>query len=167
MSTTTTPPADRPGSGAGTDYQPVPKRLRGFTLHGPLFETDLQATLTRNVRAGLQEAARAGEAFVRSEYGGAGPEGAAARPFVEGRTESHSGRDWKTTAVVSVATPHMGASDATRIRAIAAGRHNPITRDGRNIGTTRGAEGRTGAFRRVASVIERALARTDTSRGMS
>lgn len=144
-----------------------PRARAAFAYRGPFFERDPLRTLAENIRDLMERVARTGGAYVRSELDSAGPEGAEVRPFVQGRVRSVSGTEWRSTAVVSVSTPHMDAAGAKRTRAIAAGRGNPIGSDGRNRGTTRGAEGKVRAFRRVATAMRRAFREIDLTRGMN
>ena len=130
---------------------------KGIEYRGPFFERDPRKTFERNVAEFMADVAREGERMVVEQTGMAGREGAAVRPYIRGRTRSLAGKPWKVTAVVSVTTGGLDKAGAIRIKAIGAGRKQSVTKAGRLIGTTRGFEGRTHAFRKVRNAIRRAL----------
>jgi len=123
-------------------------------LSGPFFERQPSRTFRQNVRAYMARVAEIAAAEVQARLAAGGREGAATRPHVVGRTRSLSGRQWACTARVSVSTVGLSRPSAIRRMAIAAGRHTPVSRTGRNLGTTRGAEGRTHAFRDSKKAIQ-------------
>lgn len=128
----------------------------GIELSGPFFERDPRLQWRDNVKAFMDRVADIGEAEVQRRLS-RGASAAATRDHVVGRTRALSGRRWACTARVSVSTAGLIAPAAIRRQAIAAGRHNPTTRTGRTIGTTKGAEGETHAFRdSQKAVIDRA-----------
>ena len=131
-------------------------RIRGIDLAGPFFERDPRRTFRQNIRAFMDRIAEQSEHEVRRRMATGGREGQHVAPHVVGRTSSLSGKRWSVTARVSVSTRGLDRAAAIRRQAIASGRHNPVTRVGRNIGTTRGGEGRTRAFRDGRSVVMRA-----------
>lgn len=116
-------------------------------LNGPFFQRDPGKTFREDARRFMDRVAEITEAEVRHRMEGGGPEADATAPFVQGRTRSLSGRRWACTARVSVSTAGLSPAMAVRRQAIAAGRHTEVTFEGRCVGRTRGAEGRTHAFR--------------------
>ena len=127
----------------------MPPRARpvlGVELSGPFFTRDPRKTLRANIRAYMDRIAEVGEAEIARRMTGS-REANATRGHVWGRTSSVTGKRWAVTARVSVDTRGLDKQQAVRRMAIAAGRHTPVTRSGRRIGTTKGAEGRTHAFR--------------------
>jgi len=127
-------------------------------LSGPFFKHDPAKTFRQNVRVMMDALAAEGEADVQEQMGQAGPEGAAVRPYVVGRTRSLGGKRWAVSATVSVQPANLSRAGALRIMAIAAGRHKATTSSGRNIGTTLGVEGKHHVFRRTTSRLRRARA---------
>lgn len=125
----------------------------GFEYQGPFFQRDPSKTFRQNVRVYMARVASISEGEVRRRMMSGGAEGAATAPHVVGRTHSISGRQWAVTARVSVSTSGLDGSAAVRRMAIAAGRHTSTTRTGRVIGTTRGGESRTHAFRDASKAI--------------
>jgi hypothetical protein len=125
---------------------PRARPVLGITLEGPFFERDPRKTFRQNVRRYMDRIAEVGEAEIkRRETGNASA--ASTRDHVWGRTSSLAGKRWAVTARVSVSTQGLDKPQAVRRMAIAAGRHVAVTKAGRNIGTTKGAEGRNHAFR--------------------
>jgi len=122
-------------------------------LSGPFFERQPGKTFRQNIRGYMARVAEVAAADIQARLGAGGPEGASTRPHVVGRTRSLTGRQWACTARVSVSTAGLTRPEAIRRMAIAAGRHTPVSRTGRNLGTTRGAEGRTHAFRDAKKAI--------------
>jgi hypothetical protein len=126
----------------------------GITVSGPFFERDPRKTFRQNIRAYMDRVAELAEADVKARMSGSA-EAAATAPYVVGRTRSLGGKRWAVTARISVSTAGLTRREAIRRQAIAAGRHTSVTQGGRRIGTTRGAEGRTHAFRRAGAAIGR------------
>lgn len=122
------------------------RRQLAVTYEGPFFSHQPGRTFRQNIRAFMDRVAEVGEADVKSRLTGSA-EAESTAPHVVGRTRALSGRRWACTARVSVSTVSLDRAQAIRRQAIAAGRHTAVTRTGRNIGTTQGAEGRTHAFR--------------------
>ena len=126
----------------------------GITLEGPFFERDPRKTFRANIRTFMARVAEVAEAETRRRMAAGAREGAHTAPFIVGRTHALGGKKWAVTARVSVSTVGQSRPEAIRRQAIAAGRHNPTTRAGRNVGTTRGGEGRTHAFRDGKKAVE-------------
>lgn len=145
------------------------RSVSGIELEGPFFRADLSKAVGANVLAFTQRVAQVGEAEARARaYGAprktAGPSYSAG--FIRGRTVALGGRRWKTTAVISADTTGLSQRDARRVQAVLAGRHNPITSDGQNQGTTPGHEGTAKVFSGTAGVIRRLIADIDLTKGL-
>lgn len=126
---------------------------KGVTFSGPFFARDPRKTFRENARDLMDAIASDGQRIARELA--TGPEGDAVRGRVIGRSHALTGRRWALTAVVSVSTAGLDRRQAIRLRAIAAGRHDPVTAGGRRIGTTQGLEGRAHTFRRSAGRMRR------------
>lgn len=122
------------------------RRRLGIELEGPFFQRDPARTCRANIRDFMDRVAEIGEAEVKRRLD-SGSSAAATRPYVVGRTRALSGRRWQCTARISVSTAGLTRAAAIQRQAIAAGRHNPTSSSGRRLGTTKGAEGETHAFR--------------------
>ena len=132
-------------------------------LSGNFFTHNPGKTLYRNIGDMLEALAGEMEGIVRGEIASHAGE----MPGYTGWSASHTigyvtspvtGKHWATWAAVGAVTAGMSKKDAIRTKAAAAGRHNPITKSGRNIGTTPGIEGRWHPYRRVKSAVYRARA---------
>ena len=142
-----------------------PKGLISMELSGPFFTADPRKTIRQNIRAYQDRVAEVGEAEVRARLL-PGRSADAIRDRIRGRTSSTGGRRWATYAVVSLRTGDLDAAGARRASAQMSGRRIATTADGRNIGTTRGADGRravSGAVRAMRAVIKN----TDILKGLT
>lgn len=145
------------------------RSVSGIDFEGPFFTADLSRTVGQNVLAFTQRVAQLGEQEARARaYSAprttAGPSYSAG--FIRGRTVALGGRRWKTTAVISADTSSLDQAQARRVQAVLAGRHNRITRDGDDIGTTPGHEGIAKVFSGTAGVIRRLVADIDLTKGL-
>ena len=133
-----------------------PKSLISIELTGPFFVGDPVKTYRQNIRALQDRIAAVGQTEVRARLL-PGSSADAIRSRIIGRTSSREGRRWATYAVVSLDLSGLDRPAAQKAMAQFSGRHKAITRGGRNIGTTRGAEGRkavSGATRAMRAILK-------------
>jgi hypothetical protein len=154
----------------------VPRQPLGIKVEGPFFTADIGKTLAENAGDFTAKLAAHGEAEAKRRTWGAprktaGPSLSAS--FIRGRTRalpSRGGRAWAMTTVISatggIEEQHASKATAIRVQATLAGRHNPIDRDGHNIGTTPGHEGTAGVFRRTAASLRRLVKNLDLTKGL-
>jgi hypothetical protein len=144
------------------------------TLDGAFFRHDPVKGYHQNIRDMLEALSHEMEKQVKGEI--AGHQGAMPRSVgwsyehTKGYvTSARTGRRWALWAAVGAVTAGMDKKDAIRTKAAVAGRHNPIDKDGRNIGVTPGIEGRFHPYRRVKSGVyrARALISADLAKGLN
>lgn len=145
------------------------RRVKQVEFDGPFFTADLTKTARENVGHFLDLAAAYGEAEAKRRVWGAprrtaGPSYSGS--FIRGRVRARSGRRWLATAVVSADVSSLGKAGAMRVQAALAGRHNPIDKDGFNIGTTKGHEGTAKVFSGTASALRRIVKELDLTKGL-
>ena len=141
-----------------------PKGLISIELSGPFFAADPSKTYRANIRAYQDRVAAVGEAEVRARLL-PGRSADAVRDRIRGRTSSMGGRRWTTYAVISADTSDLDAAGARRAMAQLSGRRKSVTSAGRNIGTTRGAEGRKATAAAVRA-MRAVLKQTDMLKGL-
>jgi hypothetical protein len=151
----------------------VPRQPLGIKVEGPFFTADIGKTLAENAHDFTAKLAAHGEAEAKRRTWGAprktaGPSFSAT--FIRGRTRalpSRGGRAWAMTTVISATGGiEERPAHAIRVQATLAGRHNPIDRDGHDIGTTPGHEGTAGVFRRTAASLRRLVKNLDLTKGL-
>jgi hypothetical protein len=144
-------------------------RISGIQLEGPFFEVDVTRTVYENAHQLALRMAEVGQAEARMRaYAAprrtAGPSFSAG--LIRGRAVALGGRRWAVSAVISADTTGLDQARAIRVQAALAGRHNPIDRDGNNIGTTRGHEGTARVFSGTARSLNRLARDLDLTKGM-
>lgn len=144
-------------------------RASGIILEGPFFEVDPGRTIRQNARALMQRMATVGAAEASRRAASdrrksPGPSYSASR--IRGRVTSLEGKRWAVSMVISADTNGLTAGEAVRVQAALAGRHNPTTRTGRNIGTTKGHEGTARVFSGTAAGLKTLVAGVDLTKGL-
>jgi hypothetical protein len=138
-----------------------------ITYDGPFFSPDREKTYRQNIRLLMDRVAEVGEADVRARLAVArrGNDSGSAIAYVRGRTSSLTGRRWAVSAVISADTSSLDRAGAIAVQAKLSGRRVAVGRDGRNIGTTRGMDGRR-AFAGTARGLRRVLKDADLMKGI-